>query len=85
MAKLTQKQVRELERAAGHLAAALDFIAKPDVVLARRRAQATTTLDYVRADGAVLTEMDKEIGSDFAMASTALSEILNFLAVQRGI
>jgi len=79
MAKITQKQRRELERAADHLQRALAYIAKPDVLIALRRSAATTTLDYTRADGAVVTEINKEIGSDFAMASTALHELKTFL------
>lgn len=79
MTKITQKQRAELNRAADHLARALEFIARSDVTVCRRRNIATTTLDYSRADGAVVTEINKEIGSDFAMASTALHEIRVFL------
>ena len=79
MAKLTQKQRAELSRAADHLQRALAYVNRPSVALCIRRDIATTTLDYSRADGAVVTEICKDIGSEFAMASTALHEILSFL------
>jgi azurin len=81
MAKLTNKQRQALEVTLDHLTRSLAFVMQQNMVLARVRDQATTTLDFVRpSDGAVLTPTNKEIGSDFAMAHTALYELQSFLA-----
>jgi hypothetical protein len=41
---------------------------------------ATTTLHYTRADGKTLYEVNKEIGSEFIMLSTAISKLKDFIA-----
>lgn len=64
MAKLTRKQISALSQALHHARRAQIYIAGKDVAVAHRGNRSTTKLDYVRADGAVLYEVNKDTGSD---------------------
>jgi hypothetical protein len=79
MARFTGKQRREIERAIGHLQRAAKFLAQPRVAVATRDDRATTTAHYTRADGGVLYEINKEIGSDLCgldMGLRALRDLI---------
>lgn len=78
--KLTKPARAELRRVLAHAERAADYLAREDVAIALRRDQATTTLDYQRPDGAVLTEVNKEYGSDLAGLSFAIEKLNRFLA-----
>lgn len=80
MAKLTRLQVRELERVIYNAKAAQAYISRTDIAVARRRDMATTTLDYARPDGSVLTEVTKDYGSQLCQLSTAITALEGFLA-----
>ena len=79
MAKLTAAQVRSIETVLYHLERANKYLASDDVALCKRRTMATTTLDYTRADGAVLCEVAKDIGSDIVGYEMAMGYLKNFL------
>lgn len=79
MAKLTRAQKRDIESALHHVRRALNFVRRPDTVVAIQCRQATTTLHYTRPDGAVLYSIDKEIGSDLTGMEFAEKELLNML------
>jgi hypothetical protein len=85
MARLTRKQTKSLEFALRHAVRALEYVMSPDVAIARKGGAATTTLHYTRADGAVLYEVCKDIGSDLTGLPTAVAELRTFLATNGGI
>lgn len=79
MSKLTNKQRQALEHALYHLERAHKFLMAPDTAVARRCRQASTTLHYTRADGAVLYEIAREIGSDLVGLETGIAALRQFL------
>jgi len=80
MSHLTGKQKRQIQRAIDHLDRAIEFIRSPRVAVAIREKMATTTLHYTRAlDGAILYEIDKEIGSDLCGLAMGHEELCRLL------
>jgi hypothetical protein len=79
MAKLTRKQVKAVEYALRNAERALAYIMAPDVAIARKGGQATTTLHYTRADGSTLYEVTKECGSDLTGLQNCIQELRLFL------
>ncbi len=79
MAKLTKKQKQRLEFSLDHIKRAHEYLMRSDVAVAIRRERATTTLDFVNASGAVLTDVNKEIGSDLAMFASGIEALESFL------
>lgn len=80
MAKLSRAQRNELENIQRQLAQALAFIAKPDLALCKKGGFASTTMHMTRqADNAVLYEINKDIGSEFALAHAAQHNLNGFL------
>jgi hypothetical protein len=78
--RLTNKAREELRRVLYHAERAQSYINRREVAVCSRRSVATTTLDYVRpSDGAVLTESNKEIGSDLCGLSMAIERLSAFL------
>jgi len=79
--RMTKKQTSQIESAIYHIGRSMKFIQSPRTVVAMRDTMATTTLHYVRpSDGAVLYEVDKEIGSDLTgleFAKRELERLLN--------
>ena len=63
MAKLTRVQTTAIERALYHVKRAERYIMSDSVAVAHR-SRGTTTLDYTRADGKALYEVEKAYGSD---------------------
>lgn len=74
---LTKKQLRALESIAGDLERGLRCLHSDKLVVCRK-SSGTTTLDYKRADGQCLYEIDKEIGSELCLLSTALRRLNDF-------
>jgi ribosomal protein S25 len=70
MATLTRKQRAEIDRIRDQLTRALTFLDQPDVAVVRRRQGPDK--------GVVQTEIDKRIGSELALARTALRALDNF-------
>lgn len=84
MAKLTRKQRAALAQVEHDLARALAFIKAPEVAVARRSAEGTTSLHYVRAASALapagaLYEIEKEYGSNLTGLEAGLSRLRLFL------
>ncbi len=79
MAKLTAAQERSIETVLYHLNRSSAYLKNDRVVIAIRKDQATTTLDYVDASGNALYAVDKEIGSDIAGLSMAIGYLQNFV------
>lgn len=78
MAKLTAAQERSIETVLYHLKRSAQYLANDRVVIAIRKDQATTTLDYVCQAGDALYAVDKEIGSDIAGLQMAIGYLENF-------
>jgi hypothetical protein len=80
MSKLTQAQTRALESVLSNARRARAYLDKSDIVIARHRKMATTTLDYTNLNtGNVLCPMNKQIGSDIAGLEMAITELQRFL------
>lgn len=81
MAKRIKKAEQEhaLESVLYHLRRAQRYVAREDVAVCLKRRTATTAIDYVRADGAALTEINKEIGSDICGLEFAERELVRLL------
>lgn len=77
--KLTRKQVRELETALHDARRARAYIMAPHVAVAHR-SKGTTTLDYTRADGAALYEVEREYGSDLCGLDACIARLERFLS-----
>lgn len=76
---MTKKDRARIDRAIGHLTRAINFINDPRTAVAFKGGMATTTLHYTRADGAVLYEVSKEIGSDLTGLEMGRKELLDLL------
>lgn len=72
MARMTRVQRRDIERALYHVKRAAAYINRPDTAVAKVDNMATTTLHYTRADGRVLYEVAKDIGSDLCGLSDCI-------------
>lgn len=79
MAKLTAAQTRAIETVMYHLERANKYLLDDNTVLARKKIQATTTLDFLLPDGTPATGTDKEIGSDIAGLQMGMAYLKNFL------
>ena len=79
MAKLTRKQVSRIGYALRNAERAHAYIMRADRAVAIKGGIATTTLHYTRADGAVLYEVDKQIGSDLCGLESCIAELKSFL------
>jgi len=79
MAKFTRVQKLQLEHVLRNATRALHYVMQPDVAIARKGGVATTTLHYFRADGSVLYEVDKEIGSDLCGLQSAVDDLQRLL------
>jgi hypothetical protein len=75
MSKLTREQRRILDSVEYNLERAAKFLARPDVAVALVRDRVTTTEDYTRPDGSVLTSITKDIGSDLVGIQFARREL----------
>jgi hypothetical protein len=79
--RLTKAARTELRRVLYDAERAAEYLRSDDVVVARRKEQPTTTLDYVRhEDTTVLTEVNKEYGSDLTGLAAAIDRLASFLA-----
>lgn len=77
---MTKKQMRELYTILSNLESGRKYLMSDEVAFALRRRRATTTLDYVReSDGAVLFELNREIGSPLAQLHTGIGQLRNFI------
>jgi hypothetical protein len=76
---LTKKQRGHLETTLYHLKRAERYIFGPQTAVAARKPMATTTLDYSRADGAVLYEVEREYGSDLVGLRDGIARLEQFL------
>lgn len=84
MAKLTRKQTEALQATLYHLKRAEKYIHDPLTAVTRRCSVATTTLHYTRADGSVLYEVDREIGSDLTGLREGIRRLERFLSGPTG-
>lgn len=87
MAKLTQKQIKQIEIALSYIRRTREYISRPDIAVCRRDRFASTTLHYTNqfGDGSCLYEIDKHIGSDLQLldhAAMALQLMLTPVAVE---
>ena len=74
---LTKKQLRALESIAGDLEQGLRCLHSDKLVVCRK-SHGTTTDEYKRKDGEYLYPIDKEIGSELCLLSTALRRLNDF-------
>lgn len=79
MAFLTRKQQAQVSRAIGHLQASRDYIMGERVRVCRV-GDSAPALTYVRPDGAKLSEVTREYGSDLCRIDTALQILTDFYA-----
>lgn len=79
MATMTKKQIKQLEDIQKLLLRSQDFLMSDSIAVARTGNQATTSLHFVRPDGATLYPVDKEIGSDLALLHTAIAKLNQFI------
>ena len=79
MARLTRKQTDRLLTVLYHLNRANGYINQPDVAVAHKCSQATTTLHYSRPDGSALYSVDKQIGSDLTGLAEGIRQLQMFL------
>jgi len=80
MSRLTKKQRNELGAVLESLRRADQYLRGPNVAVCRKGGAATTTLHYTRADGSVMFEVDKEIGSDLTGLGMGLDKLSLFLS-----
>lgn len=74
---LTKKQLRNLESIANDLERGLRYL-HSNRILVCVPSHGTTTLDYKRADGKCVYEVNKEYGSELCLISTALRRLNDF-------
>ena len=79
MATLTKKQRRAIETALDYARIAQQYLDDPELVVARRDRIATTTLHYLRADGA-LYEVNKQCGSRLVNLRNCIDTLKKLLA-----
>lgn len=81
MAKLTRRQLTDLEHVLYHAKRAQAYLADPSVAVCRSGGPATTSLHYTRADGTggSLYPVDKEIGSDLTGLPESIRLLESFL------
>ena len=80
MAELTAAQVRSIETVLYHLQRAKAYIEEDSTVLATKKSQATTTLDFMLPGGSAACEVAKDMGSDIAGLEMGISYLNNFLS-----
>ena len=76
---LTKKQTKSLLDVLYHAKRAATMITREDVAFCRKGGPATTTLHYTRADGSVMQEMAKDIGSDLCGIEFAIRGLERFI------
>ena len=80
MAKLTNRQIRDLRAIVNQLEWAQGFLHGDHITVARVERHATTNLHFTRTrDDRVLYEIDKEIGSPLCGYEDALKGLLGFI------
>ena len=80
MARLTKADRQELRLVLANAERAYAYLAKDKTVIATRKAQATTCLDYrSHNDTDALTPVDKWFGSDLTGLSEAIRRLSAFL------
>lgn len=79
MAKLTQKQIGYLEMILRLLHDVEKFIAADNVAVCRKGGPASTSLHYTRADGQVVYEINKQVGSPLVQLFEARQQLHNFI------
>jgi hypothetical protein len=79
MAKLTLKQRGALNSILMDASRANAYIMSPETAVCYRKDRSTTTLDYTRPDGAVLTEAQREYGSLLCRLPEAIRKLQAFL------
>jgi len=77
--RLTNKAREELRRTLQQLERAHDFIMQDNMAVARRGGPATTSLHYIRDDGEVLYEINKEVGSNLCGLSMGIDKLAAFI------
>ena len=78
MAKLTRKQQETLRQALHDAVRARDYIMSDNIAVCRRGSSAPT-LNYVRADGAVIAEVTKDYGSHLCGINESIRTLRSFL------
>jgi len=79
MSRLTRKQRLSIECALEYLKRGVRYLLSERIAIARRGGPATTTLHYTRGDGAVLYEVEKQIGSELCLLFRAQQELERLL------
>jgi len=79
MAKLTKAQKQIIAQALYHAERANAYVQDPTIAIARKADNGTTTLHYIRPDGATLFPVDKEIGSDLCGLGDSIRILRRFL------
>jgi len=79
--KMTKAARRELEAVLRNAVRAREYVMAEGTAVCRRRTMATTTLDYTRADGSVLCEVQRAYGSDLCGLDTAIQRLEGFLTM----
>jgi hypothetical protein len=76
---ITKKERKVLESILFQIQMAEKYLMQPQIAVCRRKAMATTTLDYVNPAGQAVTELEKEYGSDLVHLMSARSKLKQFL------
>lgn len=76
---ISKKERKALQAILWQLETAEAYILDPELAVCRRKEMATTTLDYTNASGRVVTEVEKEYGSDMVFLMSARSKLKQFL------
>jgi len=79
MPKLTAAQTRQIETVLYHLNRARAYVNDDQTIIARRKSQCTTTLDFEVPSIGPATCIAKDIGSDLAGLDMAIGYLNNFL------
>jgi hypothetical protein len=79
MAKLTQRQIRQLNGILHAAQAAQDYLMKDRVLIAIRDTMATTSLHFQLPRGGVGYEVEKFIGSPLAQLPSATTMLRDFI------
>jgi len=81
MAKLTAAQTRQIETVLYHLNRARDYVNNDQTIVARRKSQCTTTLDFEVPGKGPAFEIAKDIGSDLVGLEMAIGYLQNFVTM----
>lgn len=73
--KLSKKDRVRLESIFSTLKRGSDYLFSEQVVVGRKKPQATTTLDFESKDGKCITLIEKELGTELVLIQSALASL----------